>query len=614
MEEPMKSPIALLRALITDVTRLQPGVKGLDRDLQTIEHRFEHEGYGFLTVTLPAFCDNLFEGLSKGRFCSPLGFRCRNGSVLPLFLGGLLSELFESESGLVKPVVNEDVVISLRQIGYMFKKIQLDERDNDKLHRKAVIGFFSNDALNGQTNLSEPRDHHLSLVCRHLLSGLKTIKLDELACKHGPGAVEEGLRPNQKWSGVFEGVLADSFDTERFGYDTFGIIDRIDLSMIRSAKGDVFDRPLFSSTCASRSSARLISVAKNSTSRRTITIEPMLNQFVQQGLNQALRDSIEGCPILSGCLALTDQSQNQKLALVGSIQDNWSTLDLKSASDLLSLKIVETVFGGHPEFLQAAIDCRSPTVTSDGIARTIGKFAGMGNALTFPVQSVVFAVLAIAAIVDGKGKRPNYRNVMHASRCIRVFGDDIIVKTEYVHQVIDWLQSAGLVVNTKKSFLAGKFKESCGMDAYNGVNVTPVYLRFRPDDSSIEPSAIAGLVAFSNQVWLRGYYSLGTIVQEEVERRLGYRLPLVSKDSGVLGWFTHLDAMNTHGWDSRLQCLYTKATVLVSLKRRDYVDGWAALLKFFHVPLLGRPLNHLKESSMRFKLRISKKRVPTRVG
>lgn len=610
----MKSPIMLLKALGQDVLRLSPGVKGLDRDFLTIEQRFKHEGYGFLTIALPSFIDNVFLSLSKGRFSAPLGFKCRSGSVLPLFLGGLLSEVFEPATGLVRENPSIDAIISLRQIGYLFKKVQLGERDSDKLHRKAVAGFFVNDAINGTRFLSYTQERQLTDVCRHILVGLSSLDLTQVLCKHGPGSVEESLSPNQKWLGVSKAVFQSAFDTERFGYDAFALVDRIDLSPVLPSRGDLVERSLFSSTHASRSSARLISVPKNSTARRTITIEPMLNQFVQQGLNVALRDEISKCSVLSNCLTLTDQSKNQELALIGSRTNKWSTLDLKSASDLLSLRLVETVFGGKPEFLQAAIDCRSPMVQSDGVVRAIGKFAGMGNALTFPVQSVVFAALAITAIVVASQKRVTMQGVRRASRQIRVYGDDIIVNTEYVHQVVDWLQDAGLIVNVKKSFLDGKFKESCGVDAYDGVDVTPLYLRYRPDDASIEPSNIAGMVAFANNAWMRGYYATAIAVQEEVESRLGHRLPLVSRNSGLLGWHSRQDASNAHSWDYHIQCMKTHALALVSLKRRDRLDGWAALLKFFHVPLLGRPLKHLLESPMRFKLRIAKKRVPTRVG
>jgi hypothetical protein len=626
MEEPMKIPVVLLASLLVDIGRLQPDVKGLDRDIATIKLRYKHEGYGFLTIALPAFGDALVRGLSVGKFTSPLGFKNLKGAALPRLFSGLLSDVFEPSSGLIKESPVLESVISLRQIFALFKKVELASDEADILHQKAIAGFFQNDGLTATSVMTERDRHLMGVVCTYILPHLADdiasldetpsyLGLTEVECKHGPGAVVEGYRPNQKWSGVWNGILTDAFDTHRYGYGDFGIVDRIDLSSTDqpSLPGLTDVRP--KTADASRSIAKLTSVAKNSTSRRTITIEPLVNQFIQQGLNAVLRQSIDKCDILNQSLALTDQSQNQKLALEGSIHANWSTLDLKSASDLLSLTLVSDVFGPrHSKFLSAMLECRTPMVSCGGSPRIIGKFAGMGNALTFPVQSIVFAVIAITAIVDKLARKPTHEDVRRAARCVRVYGDDIIVRTEHVHQVVAWLQGAGLIVNTQKSFLDGYFKESCGVDAYRGVDVTPLYCRFRPDDDSIEPRALAQAVAFSNHAWLKGYYSLSNLVKEDVEQRLGRRLPLVSSSSAALGWHSRTEAMEAHSWDQRLQRLVTKSLTLIPRKRKDVVDGWAALLKYFHVPLLGRPLKHLSESSMRFKLKIAQSRVPTEVG
>lgn len=613
----MKSPIVLLAAVLNDIRRLQPDVKGIDRDIHTIDERYKHEGIGFLTIALPSFADSLHLGLSNGQFRSPLGFKSSKGSVLPRFLGGLLSNVFEPSSGLVKLDACVESVMSLRQVLMLFKKVELDECDSDKLHTQAISAFLSNDALIGNQVLDPRQEHLLGAVCRYILPSLSMTDYSQIKYKHGPGAVAENYKSNQKWLGVYNGILTDAFDTYLCGYDDFGILDRIDLSSIDPSTSSEPGDNLFtiSANRSFRGSARLVTVAKNSTSRRLITIEPLLNQFVQQGLNTVLRDSISDCRVLSKCLALSDQSKNQELALEGSILLNWSTLDLKSASDLLSLQLVKSVFRHRFEFLEALIKCRTPTATLDNVQHNLLKYAGMGNATTFPIQSIVFATLAITAIVDALGKTPTLGLVERiASKHIRVYGDDIIVSTQYAHQVVNWLTSAGLIVNTKKSFLDGYFKESCGVDAYKGVDVTPLYCRFRPDNSSIEASDLERMVSFSNNAWMRGYYSLAEVVKQEVEERLGMRLPLVSATSGSLGWVSRIDAMNPHKWDSKLHRFLTKTLVSSSIKRKDSISGYAALLKFFHVPLLGRPLKHLLESSMRFKLKIAKRWVPTRVG
>lgn len=387
---------------------------------------------------------------------------------------------------------------------------------------------------------------------------------------------------------------------------------------------------------ASRRSAKLTTVLKNSTSRRTITIEPLLHQYVQQGLGSILRDSINECRILRNCIALTRQDLNQELALEGSRTGMYATLDLKSASDLMSLRLVDSVFRHHGDFYRHVMECRARTVAVGGSTpMTIGKFAGMGNALTFPVQSVCFAVVAIAAILSSEGVNPTYGRVLRASRRLRIYGDDIIVETKYAHQVVDWLHSVGLKVNTKKSFMEGNFRESCGLEAYAGVVMTPLYIKDRPDQTDVPPSVIAGWVALSNSLWMKGYYSTSTALKDHVESLLRRRLPLVLSKSGSLGWHSRLDSYTPSRWCRRTHRFLTRTLALAPIKKGDRLDGTAALLKCLssksdNFPftregdqkdrsrvlrnLFPEPLaleeDHLESSPIRFKHRIVRRWVP----
>lgn len=608
----MKSPIVLLRSLLIDFGRLEPDVKGLERDIITLKRRYKDEGYGFLSVALATLGSALQQGLSSGCFCCPLGFKRIPGGTIPRIFSGMFSEIFEPITGLVKPEPNFGVIKNLYQVLFLFKKTQSDDESIDKMHSKVCSEFFATDETAAQVVFPEREAYRLNVVSRFILPSLRSNNYGEISCKHGPGAVNEGLKANQKWSAVTDSIFTDSFDTVSFEYDSFAL--SFDSLLSSELKGlSSYARPLQSFDYgASRSTAKLISVPKNSTSRRTITIEPVLNQFVQQGLNDVLRNSITKCSVLRCCLALSDQTKNQQLALEGSLTGRWSTIDLKAASDLMSLKLIKLVFGSHELFLNHAIDCRTPAVSLDKIEKNLWKFAGMGNALTFPIQSVVFAVIAIAAILDLKQEKASVKNMVRAARRIRVYGDDIIVDSRYVHQVVSWLTLFGLVVNKSKSFLQGNFKESCGVDAYKGVDITPLYLKPRLDTTSLEPKDLARLVSFSNQAWFEGLYSTSTAIRLDVEERLGYALPLLSVNSGALGWHSRPDACQATKWCNKLQQLLVRAPVVLSLRRKDKLDGWAALLKFFHVPLIGRPLNHLQYTSRRFQLRIAQRWVPTR--
>jgi hypothetical protein len=352
--------------------------------------------------------------------------------------------------------------------------------------------------------------------------------------------------------------------------------------------------------------ARLVTVLKNSTSRRTITAEPLVNQFVQQGLNIGLRREIERCPILSQCLALTNQRINQNLALEGSLTGKWSTIDLSSASDRLSLSLVQMTFARHPRFLQAMEDCRSPSCKDGITVRSMKKFAGMGNALTFPVQSIVFAAISLAATLDGLGLNPTYRNVVRLASSVRVYGDDIIVGTAHYDRVIHWIESFGLKVNTTKSFGTGKFRESCGVDAYNGINVTPLYLR-KLSFESYTAEEFAHHVSLSNHLWLRGLYEVSTVLKGWVEAGLKRQLPFVSKQAGLLGWVTRRDDRSFQRWNPKLQRFEVKSAVPRSVKRTDRLDGYPALMKFFHTPLIERSVGHLRETVQRYSVKLVNK-------
>lgn len=608
----MKSLIVLLESLLDDFQRLEPGVQGLDRDIHTIKRRFKQEGYGFFTVALPTLGKALEQGLSTGRLTCPRGFKTIPKGTIPRIFSGMFSEVFDPSTGLLHATPNTGVIKNLRQVLMLCKKMALDEESDVLLDAKAKRSFYQTDEIARQVEIPDRIAHMIGLVSRLVLPNLDSQDFGMANYKHGPGAVYEGLSSNQKWSKLFDGIREDAFDTGLFGYEMFAI-DLKDVSKRVATTLSRLDQSTLGDV-ASRSSARLISVPKNSTARRTITIEPLLKQFCQQGLNTVLRDNISKCAVLSNCLALTDQSKNQQLALEGSLYGNWATIDLKSASDLMSQKLVKLVFGSKEAFYSLMMESRSSHVDTKEKTYELAKFAGMGNALTFPVQSVVFAILGICSILDYAGRKPTWGSVRRASRRLRVYGDDIIIDTKYAHQVVSWLEQCGLKVNTDKSFLGGYFKESCGVDAFKGVDVTPLYLRHRPDNASTEPSALKSLVEFSNHMWLNCYYKTATVVRDEVEERLKTSLPLVSQTSAGLGWHSRLDGVEPQKWNRFLHRFETSTYVLEPLKRRDRLDGYAALLKFFHVPLLGRAKDHLEKSAIRFKLRIRRKWVPAKAG
>jgi hypothetical protein len=634
-EDPMKSPVILLCSLLNDMRRLHPDVKGLDRDYLTIERRFEDEGFSFLSKTLPILNDAIVDGIAVGRFTCPTNFSKVKGGSLPKLFKGLTSGVFDINTGHILENYDVSLIISLRQILLLYKRTIVDGKDSDKLSQQAADGFFNVESRILDLDLDPEFDFIIGQVSSHILPGL-TVGLDDIEMKHGPGAVYEPVKGNQKWSLLCSTVIGDD-RLSSYGYSDFALLDRISLSDIVSGEEGPPCDLLGSTQNASSSLARLVTVPKNSTSRRTISVEPMLNQFVQQGLNRKLRDTIRQCPIMRQCLDLTDQTKNQNLALIGSLTNKYATIDLKSASDLMSLKLVNSVFRAHGPFLDHAIDCRSESVQHEGRVEKILKFAGMGNALTFPIQSVVFAVLSIAMILKTRGEYPRYGKIKAAARRIRVYGDDIIIETEYAHQVVSGLTSAGLIVNTNKSFLNGSFKESCGTDYVNGVLVTPLYIKYHPADISRETRALSNFVVVSNRSWERCYYDFSTALKDLVESQTGplpyvpqYEDPFEEKPdsdstgiikSSVLGWTTRRGDYSFQKWDYNLQRFLVRGPVIRSRTKRDILTGWPALLKFFHTvrkfrdgfffnPIFGREKDHLERSPLRYRTAVRWRWVP----
>jgi hypothetical protein len=115
----------ILRSLLTDVERLRPGTKGLERDLVTLEARLEHENISFLAVALCNLGKALDKGLSEGTFVCPVGFRRPSGSKLPCLFRGIFNDVFDSVTGdLVKGRDSTEDVKILRQLLFFLEKVR----------------------------------------------------------------------------------------------------------------------------------------------------------------------------------------------------------------------------------------------------------------------------------------------------------------------------------------------------------------------------------------------------------------------------------------------------------------------------------------------------------
>lgn len=584
-----KSLVDLLVEMLSDAKRFDPDVKDIDRDIVSIISRFEHEGVGFLTNALPSLGLALDQGLARRKFSNPVGFKTNKGWKIPRLFGGFFQEVFDRSTGELKEDFNVSILKSLRQILLLFKKLKLTSSRDEILDRKARIKFQEIDRRLQNVKFDERRVDLLRRVSRLMLPNL--IDIESLDFRNGPGAVFEKLGGNSKYKVLVKALRSFEFPLG-FGLHSFSY-GMVGIQEVPAIEDVPFGKV-----------SRLVTVPKNSSSKRTITVEPVVRQFLQQGLNEALRSEILRCPILSQSLTLHDQKPNQQLAIEGSITGDLSTLDLSAASDSVSQEIVNLVFESQPEFLRMINLVRTPFCNIGDKPIEQEKFAGMGNATTFPVQSVIFAAICIAAAIDLEGLKPSYQNVVSFAKDVRVYGDDIITKTKYVTSTKVWLESFGFSLNMHKSFYEGNFRESCGVDAFKGHVVTPHYLKTELS-RDLGPSSLKSLVELSNSLFENCYYGSAEFIKRIVERKTG-KLPLCSNDDEFLGWKNRLQARTYHRWDRYLQKPVTRILRVTSKKVPDRIDGYPALLKFFVTPLLGREGNHLEETTKKFNVRLRK--------
>ena len=245
-------------------------------------------------------------------------------------------------------------------------------------------------------------------------------------------------------------------------------------------------------------------VAKDIGSMRPITMGSICMQMAQQSLKRIIYRFTDNVYVNAGhFITYADQSASQRLALMGSrlSHDDTSpaTIDLSSASDLLSVDLVSQVFTGNN--LHDLMSARAWKVqTSDRVVE-VQMYAGMGSATTFPVQTIVFNAIAIMATcyaIYSKqfGFCPSYGDAMreylsqdlrkdpyvwkYVSK-IRIYGDDIIVPEIAVRSLLELLEKFGLKVNDKKSFWGDlAAREACGIYALAGHDITPVRYRVPP--------------------------------------------------------------------------------------------------------------------------------------
>lgn len=267
--------------------------------------------------------------------------------------------------------------------------------------------------------------------------------------------------------------------------------------------------------------AELLFVPKTVTSMRSICREPAVMMYFQQALRYELEESISS-GFLSSFIDIRNQSENQTACAIGSVSGLLDTIDLSSASDSVSLDLVKHIFPRHLLIRMLATRSSRVIIRTENEERTIEvkKFAPMGSAVCFPTQCIIYTAVGIRsmlrwklghdwskAIRSLKDLKAFFHNSVFQKPCydtrklqpLRVYGDDILCDSNVTQDIIHSLHLLGFQVNEDKSFRDSMaVRESCGLYAWCGEDISPLRFKVSFFRAKIEMRAVASLVDFAN--------------------------------------------------------------------------------------------------------------------
>jgi hypothetical protein len=572
--------------------------KDLRGDCGTLRSRVYAEGLSFLTKTLPKLGKALDQGLVSASFSMPREFGSSHGySSIPAFLQAYFKLVFD-EDGVLLASASPAAVKHLRQVLFFAYKLELPYSSEDE--SRVLDAFVETDrelrlGSDGSTDL-------LIEVAAQITSRIfESFDPKEIHPRHGPGAVATGEHLEEKWH---FGRLFDCIH-QVFPYYDYYVVGR---------GRELLDRPGWYRNLVrlDHGCAKVVLVPKDSRGPRLISCEPLEFQWIQQGLGRKMMAHLERNFFTKGVVNFTYQVINQRLALEGSLlSDSWATLDLKDASDRVSLELVQRVFKDTPDLLRALEATRTTeTQLPDGRVVPLRKFAPMGSALCFPVEAYVFWVLMVSARIPipYRGQSPNWTAVKQAGDSVFVYGDDIIVPETYAGNAMRALESCGLLVNRAKCCITGPFKESCGVDAFKGVVVTPRRLRKLWTDRSSDGSALSAYASLANALEQDGYALVGRRLWERIEKVHGYMPYGVSTSSfpcRLVDDANEAERLNTARFKTRWNVDFQRWEFFVkSVKPRrckTTLEGWHRLTKALLMPSEGDPSDVVIPRSTKIK-------------
>lgn len=549
--------LIVARGILADVQAAYPGEPGVDRDFARLTRLVEERGLGVFTLDLPALDSKLTNGLKSSFLDSSGSKRYSKNYPVPRLFAGLYMKIFDNS---LRLRVDADInaIAFLRQLCCLGKKIEVpcsvkrkfnaikEYFDVERQLPKPTLQWRSDSlGLDGAGNRLHLRDRlapdlplfptkgrevrtvllldrcqriadaiseELGIFCPDCYISSREVEGKALGLSHGPGAVAERSGKHfdkyqfTSWSAKLNSV---------FPYDKYGKMPNDP-----SVQPKNHEVP-----------ARLIAVPKTAKGPRLIAAEPSEHMYAQKLTASWLEDRFNAT-YLKHFIDLRDQGLSGELAKKASLTGDLATIDLSSASDRLSLWVLERIFRRNPSMLKAIHSGRTRWLRDPltGECVELKKFASQGTAVTFPVQTLVFLVLALAVSVNGS---PTKANILKVKGQVRVFGDDIILPSAGYEGMVELLTTLHLKVNEEKSFSSGNFRESCGVDAFKGYDVTPTKPKTTIPDG---PASCLAVLDTINNLFCKGYWNASEQLRNRQPPRIRKEYGVVGRDAGATGY------------------------------------------------------------------------------
>lgn len=543
------------------------GFSDYHRDVVTCCRRIRSEGVHFVAILLPQLGNYLLETVEYGH-ADLSGFKIRH--QLPRFLGRLF-QLVTSESNMVPVAVQARAFDAIYSVTSAFKKLRGSPDDRDNACEKTYYSFVDVDKEIGDIDFdSDDLKGIIDVAAREWYKFARDININDAACvpRPGPGAVVNDHMPStEPYMRYAPYVTLDTVDdvmpwTEWFLSHPWDVVSRS-----RECTALYRNKPIIAYS-------QYLIVPKTFVKWRGICKEFNEVQFRQQAVRALLYHHIE--QKLGNNIPIRDQFVHRDRALRSSVLKDDATIDESEASDRIARVLVERIAARTPDFLRVLLALstrfiKPPTVLRKKYLLSTHKFAPMGSAICFPVMSLVHLFL-IWGIIHDKTDLPNKQDLC---RRVSVYGDDIILPSELIPSVYAWLPRFGMKINRTKSYFRSGFRESCGCHAFNGRDVTPLYVKFTySSKSDASPTKrLVSLLSLENQAHYKGLAYTASFLRSYLQLNYGL-LPYVDERSAVVGFRRRRCDVppnmlrDERSYDKNLQCRTFRVQCWVTIDRR----------------------------------------------